>query len=141
MTYLTRKVADGFKWCSKCKAVLPIGLLIKYSKKGPYQYYHCRPCNANRLREYRKTPQGKLAFLKINRRQRITNRDKVKARQRLNWHVAAGNIIRPSRCTRCLQKGPVEGHHPSYQQPLNVVWLCRPCHLVVELEVDSKIQL
>lgn len=26
-------------------------------------------------------------------------------------------------------------HHPNYAQPLNVIWLCRPCHLAIHTKV------
>lgn len=40
----------------------------------------------------------------------------------------AGILIRPKTCSRCgLTKG-IEGHHPNYSKPLDVIWLCCACH-------------
>lgn len=45
---------------------------------------------------------------------------------------AVGNAIRKGQLVRepCKYCGdlPTVGHHPDYSKPLDVVWLCRPCH-------------
>lgn len=33
-------------------------------------------------------------------------------------------------CEHCGAE-PADGHHPDYDRPLAVVWLCRRCHLAV----------
>lgn len=41
-------------------------------------------------------------------------------------------IQKPNRCTDCLRwmrkKSRLQGHHPDYSKPLEVIWLCEPCH-------------
>lgn len=47
-------------------------------------------------------------------------------------HVAIGNAIRDGRITKCpcmvCGAKKVEGHHPDYDRPLDVVWLCTTHH-------------
>lgn len=51
------------------------------------------------------------------------------ARQAVKYAVATGLIHKPARCEHCHIEAPLEGHHPNYDQPLNVTWLCHPCHM------------
>lgn len=47
-------------------------------------------------------------------------------------HVAVGNAVRDGRILKmdCAFCGASEtvAHHHDYSQPLNVTWLCQPCH-------------
>ncbi len=43
----------------------------------------------------------------------------------------AGLLVRPAACEMCghraARRRPA-GHHEDYARPLDVVWLCTPCH-------------
>ena len=48
-------------------------------------------------------------------------------------HVAANNALRDGRivklpCAFCGASDNLEAHHHDYSKPLDVTWLCRPCH-------------
>ena len=47
----------------------------------------------------------------------------------LNNAIQDGRAIRPETCSRCGQKARIEGHHHDYSKPLDVIWLCRRCHV------------
>jgi hypothetical protein len=49
------------------------------------------------------------------------------ARQAARDAVKAGYLIRQP-CVVCGGVDNIEGHHPDYDRPLEVVWLCAPCH-------------
>ena len=50
--------------------------------------------------------------------------------------IRKGVLIRPGVCDTCGGDGrkfrdgrhPIQAHHPDYNQPLEVMWLCQPCH-------------
>ncbi len=46
----------------------------------------------------------------------------------VHYAVKVGHLIRPETCEECGREGHIEAHHEDYSRPLNVVWLCRPCH-------------
>jgi hypothetical protein len=80
---------------------------------------------AGRL-EYQQTEQGREACNRAKRNW-IQRHPKQRAA-----HIAVGNAIKAGRLvpTPCVVCGGehVEGHHPDYDAPLDVVWLCIPCH-------------
>jgi hypothetical protein len=56
-------------------------------------------------------------------------RDKVWARSVLGRAVQSGEIIVPKSCSECAKTCRPEGHHEDYSKPLDVVWLCKSCHV------------
>ena len=61
-----------------------------------------------------------------SRNQKAKFPEKIAARQALGVAVRTGQI-RKRPCEHCGAK-KVHGHHPDYSRPLDVVWLCPPCH-------------
>lgn len=95
-------------------------------------YYYCRQCNTERMRRYAKTPEGNLIIRRACYRSVKKHYKKQLARLRLNYHVKVGNIQKPTECSVCKQTIKVEAHHTDYTKPLEVVWVCRPCHSDLE---------
>jgi protein-arginine kinase activator protein McsA len=98
-----------------------------YKGKKSY-YYACNECNSERARKYRKTPTGKNVYREINRRQYKKYSQKILARTALSYAKRKGMVVMPDVCSNCGIKTRVEGHHPDYSKPLEVIWLCRNCH-------------
>ena len=44
--------------------------------------------------------------------------------------IRKGKLTRPLQCTSCGNghKRALQGHHEDYSKPLDVIWLCDPCH-------------
>jgi len=50
--------------------------------------------------------------------------------------ILKGVLTRPALCETCKQPGreyrdkraPIQAHHPDYNKPLDVMWLCQDCH-------------
>lgn len=116
------------KVCSICKVAKPLTeFYVTPSKPGGY-YDYCRPCDRERVREYSKTPNGKLSTIARTRRKAKKFPDKMKAQQQLRNAVKTGLVIRPTVCDNCQSGGRIDGHHEDYSKPLDVMWLCDPCH-------------
>lgn len=56
---------------------------------------------------------------------------KDRARTTLIKAVKSGKVQRPTCCSACGSGYRVQGHHPDYSKPLQVVWLCSDCHLLL----------
>lgn len=82
----------------------------------------------------RLTPAERLAAKRASRRRKhlsIKSRhpEKYYARRALRRAVKSGKLIRQP-CENCGEPKS-HGHHPDYSKPLEVIWLCDPCHRAV----------
>lgn len=68
----------------------------------------------------------------------LKERNKLKRDVRfiLNNNIKSGKIVRPLICSKCkkISKSKIEGHHRDYNKPLDVVWLCKSCHVKEHLK-------
>ena len=44
--------------------------------------------------------------------------------------IQLGILIRPQTCQHCNRGAKIQGHHTDYSKPLQVIWLCQPCHKI-----------
>ena len=77
------------------------------------------------MREWRKTHP-----LNADQRMKDTSRSYAGVYKR------RGKLV-PSPCEKCGGTEKIEMHHPDYANPLEVHWLCRPCHLNFHAEKDQ----
>lgn len=117
--------------CYRCETAE--NLLIHERKKrkttGDYNIRHiCRACNTARAKAYRATKKGKERVYQAVYRSVKKNKKHQNARTLLNYHVRVGNVEKPKKCERCEKPERLHGHHEDYSKPLDVMWLCTPCH-------------
>ena len=55
--------------------------------------------------------------------------EKVRCRQLFMRAKINGKIKVPFQCQMCNKQAKLHGHHDDYSKPLDVVWLCRACHI------------
>jgi hypothetical protein len=94
----------------------------------------CTKCGERpRAKSHRWCQECKNAWARANRTRHHElseeQRRRANCRSYLNAYVSRGTVVRPETCSRCAQGGTIEGHHEDYDKPLEVEWLCRPCHL------------
>jgi tRNA U34 5-carboxymethylaminomethyl modifying enzyme MnmG/GidA len=83
--------------------------------------------NAERLRRYRSTEQGKTKASAWRKAYKERNREKVTARKKFENALKAKLI---SRCPCEVCGNPKsQGHHTDYTKALEVRWLCRKHHM------------
>jgi len=64
--------------------------------------------------------------------EQLIHGDRHYARRILNEGLKTGRIERPPACQRCgLETEKLDAHHADYTRPLDVFWLCGPCHNIV----------
>lgn len=131
---------DHMKICFKCGVEQPLSEFYKHSAMSDGYLGKCKTCtkvdvkdsrnkNIDRCREYDRT----RAILPHRRElhDRVTAAYKAEHPMRRKAQVAVGNAVRdgrlvPQPCFICGTKA--EAHHPDYDAPLDVVWLCSAHH-------------
>jgi hypothetical protein len=133
---------DGIlKLCCECKERKPLSEFYSTKRNNGIWYAgKCKPCYLSHYKNYRKSDHGKnvyhnwvnsdsgkKAVEKRMSKWRSSHPEKRKA------HSCVSNAIRDNRLTKksCRICGSVnsEAHHLSYDDPFNVDWLCKPCHV------------
>src|ERR1017187_6135005 len=56
----------------------------------------------------------------------MTPQDKIRVRSQVYIALGSGKLVKPLACACGNPK--IEAHHPDYSKPLDVEWLCHPCH-------------
>lgn len=69
-------------------------------------------------------PNGLSPQAKWNRQ----NQKARRAQRKVSYALETGRLEKPNGCEWCGSSGPLDGHHPNYEKPLLVMWLCRSCH-------------
>lgn len=84
--------------------------LVEQSK----EYYHNnQKMVRNRVNTWRRKPENRL---------------KDNTRKITLTAINKGELVRPKECSICGKECFVEAHHPDYNKPLDVVWVCKSCH-------------
>lgn len=52
----------------------------------------------------------------------------ARARQKVYQAIKKGEMIRPNECEWCGSYRNIQAAHYDYDRPLEVKWLCKPCH-------------
>lgn len=139
------------KECFKCKTVKPLTGFYKHHAMADGHLNKCKECTKNDVTEHR---SKNIEKIREYDRQRGKNADRIKLsteltkiwrqedRRRLSAHnkvaraIKSGQILR-SPCVRC---GAIKSvaHHEDYDKPLDVMWLCQPCHKQRHKEINAK---
>ena len=143
------------KKCKKCLEILPYDFF--YQKKGSKDGYEnvCTECKKSKARanraknrehylaydrernstlkrieerkEHGSSYKGKLA----QSRYKQANANTVKSKAQLAAKIAIqkGEIQKPLQCEKCKKFTlELQAHHEDYSRPLDVIFLCIPCH-------------
>ena len=110
---------------------------VRQNRKANIAYY--RAFEAMRYaRDYEKRRAANQAYVQTERGKEAVARSRqayvARYPERRAAHIALGNalrdgrVVRPAACQACGAGGRIHGHHDDYAKPLEVRWLCSPCH-------------
>jgi hypothetical protein len=136
------------KTCSRCKHEQPSENFYREKKSKGGLSYECRECRKAasaawqqenpekaiaRTQRWRDKHPEKVKAAKPAQLKRYREKypEKVKAQAIVRDAVHNGRLDKPDHCEDCGKKLPrrrIHGHHKDYSKPLEVEWLCAPCH-------------
>ena len=139
------------KECFKCKSVKPLEEFYKHSLMADGHLNKCKACTKGDVRAHRSLnlekvraydrERGKLAHrialnTEVTKAWRAEDSRRGAAHSAVSRAIKRGEIIRSS-CIRCSNEKSL-AHHEDYDKPLEVVWLCQPCHKQRHKELLAK---
>lgn len=117
------------KTCFKCGRTLPITEFYAHKEMADGHLNKCKECTRRDVKRYRdESPEAELETRLKTCASRPTMRNAHKA---LDAAIRSGKIVRPHVCSGCGcpdTEHRIEAHHYDYAHPLDVIWLCTPCH-------------
>lgn len=95
-----------------------------------------------RLKERRKTDPLFVERERKKQRERYAKKKaqmlpKHNAHKLVMFAIKLGVLKKPLACSRCNSSKKIEGHHEDYSKPLEVVWLCKSCHVLRHTEMNK----
>ncbi len=141
----TEKSMDDFSpqssSCKTCRAELAriryaknpsakIAKVLTYQRKPGW---HHSPNHHSPNSEWRRKYQRER--YKINAKCRLQSR----VRSRVRWAKLARRLIPAVFCSNCHSKTKIQAHHCNYDKPLEVIWLCRPCHAAIHRKINVAV--
>lgn len=149
------------KTCRKCGEEKPLDDFYAHASMPDGHLNQCKTCvkarvtahrsvNVERIREYdreRGRNQERKAAVKARsgrydragaiRKFREEHPDAHRAHNLVNNAIKRGELTRRS-CERCGSGLAVQAHHEDYSKPLEVNWLCAPCHGERHREINEE---
>jgi ribosomal protein S27AE len=129
------------KECAKCGAVKDLDQFNVQPDGKHGRHPYCKPCvlaynrewaerNRQRRREQCRVQHGTyLARNGKRRASKLVSKEARRAHLAVARALKSGVLEKPARCPSCgSQDSPIHAHHADYSQPLDVRWLCAPCH-------------
>jgi hypothetical protein len=118
----------ALRLCRRCQRMLPVayfGRIIRRDRQ--WLVGSCRACQ--RASRGPSRPRDKSKNLEAVRRYKQRHPEKYRASVTLRCAIKARRLVRPTVCEACggMSKR-IEAHHEDYSKPLDVQWLCTPCH-------------
>ena len=128
------------KRCFKCLCEKPLDAFYRHAAMADGRLNKCKECtkadvslhrqeNLERIRAYDRARASQPHRMATRNRIVAEYAERFPSRKKAN--TAVGNAVRDGRlkkqpCWVCGSKAVA--HHPDYDRPLDVVWLCQPHH-------------
>ena len=130
------------KRCFKCGETKPLGAFYRHAMMLDGHLNKCAECTKKDVRQHRlKHPEKHREYDRERARQPHRAAERARRHQeyaaanqeKRKAHLALGRAVRDGKiaklpCAFCGEAENLEAHHHDYSKPLDVTWLCRPCH-------------
>ena len=139
------------KICFKCNLQKPLTDFYRHSAMADGRVGKCKECNKKDVLEHRlkniekirsydrergKLPARKKTANEISTAWRKADKRRTKCHNAVTRAIRSGVIVRQP-CCKCSSLKSL-AHHEDYDKPLDVVWLCQPCHKQRHKELKAE---
>jgi len=125
------------KVCFKCSRLLPLPEFYRHPQMVDGHLNKCRDCARRDVQRHRELHReelrawGRLRYQNGKQPPR-RRRDRLEVKRQVEYAIKRGDLVKPTTCSACGYRATaarqIHAHHPDYSKPLEVVWLCQPCH-------------
>jgi hypothetical protein len=138
-------LSEQLKQCKRCEQWLPLSAFYTHSAMSDGYLGFCKECTKRRIRRHRennldriraydrqraKLPHRTELSKKRIMREKALYPERYKARTAVSNAVRDKRIEKPEKCVQCGNAhNYLSAHHEDYSRPLDVIWLCPPCHI------------
>lgn len=121
--------SEGTRICSTCgvEKPLPDGFHRDKRRLSGFRA-RCKSCHDADVAQRQSEGQARESRRKRDVRYRAKYPERTAAKDAVQRAVRRGELIKPAGCEHCGKEARLHGHHRDYSKPLEVIWLCSPCH-------------
>lgn len=142
------------KECFKCHETKMLTEFYKHPRMSDGHLGKCKECakkDAHRWRResehpreydrkrYHQNPARRAHTAKVAAAWAAKYPERRKAQNAIHNAIRDGRLIKADECKTCGSTGRLHGHHDDYSKPLDVRWLCVPCHARHHMAVDGHL--
>ena len=117
------------KTCFKCGRSLPISEFYTHPEMADGHLNKCKECTRKDVKTRRENHPERDYKTRLSACKKHPT--KKNAHMAVDAAIRAGILTRPECCSGCGcsdTEHRIEAHHYDYSRPLDVIWLCTPCH-------------
>ena len=114
------------KRCSRCKRRKRAASFHRDAGPKDGRSRRCKACASEQTAAW--AARNRKRKNATDREWKRRNRHKDRARGAVRTALRTGVLIRPWYCECCRRRCVPYAHHLDYARPLEVKWLCNPCH-------------
>lgn len=120
---------EATKKCFKCGEMKPLSEFYRHPQMKDGHLNKCKACTKKDVAEHRENnPESELS---TRLKTCAKNPNHKNAYMAVDAALRCGVLIKPTTCSGCGCpdiEHRIEAHHYDYSKPLDVIWLCTPCH-------------
>ncbi len=118
-------MTTAHRMCPVCKRELTAASFNRDASKPSGRQSLCRRCHKARRSMYQaKDAERHAAWRVFNGFKKFAHRAVAKA-------LESGALVKPDACMQCGSGKRLDAHHVDYEKPMEVLFLCRPCHAAI----------
>ena len=114
------------KFCTNCDTEQPFLNFFKDKSRQDGHQCWCKACAKKYKAKYKLTASCKSSAIRSKMLWENRNPEKLRVHRLTRYAIKRGDLV-PQPCEVC-GKERVDAHHPDYDKPMDVMWLCRKHH-------------